>query len=431
MVFARFAHAACPAACLAIVATSLCLATPVLAEEPYEHPYYISGRLGALTFEGDEEVENGFNALVSLGYDYSERWSFEAFLGLAPSLDGNTRNSFGTVINRLEEKTGEDSTWAATLGVDALLHVTRWERVDPYLSLGAALTYYGEDFGNQIDPAIRAGGGVMYHFNDVWALRADGRFYFAGADTEANSSFSAGFVYTIGAATPPDLQVVGAGKDSDADGLSDADEATYGTDMYDPDTDKDDLSDGDEVLKYGTDPLNPDTDWDQLKDGEEVYRYRTDPTLRDTDGGGVSDGHEVLDDNTNPLDGVDDLLLYELNVQFDTDKAVIKDEYRDDLDVVGKVLERDPGATAVIEGHADQRKTSNPKYNRDLSARRAQAILQYLVDHWDIEADRLKAVGHGFDRPKAPNDPIHGNPVNRRSEIYIRLSDEGLQKVTR
>jgi hypothetical protein len=32
----------------------------------------------------------------------------------------------------------------------------------------------------------------------------------------------------------------------------------------------------------------------------------------------------------------------------------------------------------------------------------------------------MKAAGYGFTRPKAPNDPVNGNQVNRRVEIYIR-----------
>jgi hypothetical protein len=58
--------------------------------------------------------------------------------------------------------------------------------------------------------------------------------------------------------------------DSDADGLSDSDEATRGTNPGNPDTDGDGLSDGEEVTRWGTDPLNSDTDEDGFGDGTEV-----------------------------------------------------------------------------------------------------------------------------------------------------------------
>lgn len=59
--------------------------------------------------------------------------------------------------------------------------------------------------------------------------------------------------------------------DSDRDGLTDYEEIyIYGTDPYNPDTDGDGLTDRDEVKVFGTDPLNPDTDGDGYLDGEEV-----------------------------------------------------------------------------------------------------------------------------------------------------------------
>lgn len=58
--------------------------------------------------------------------------------------------------------------------------------------------------------------------------------------------------------------------DSDGDGLSDAEEATYGTDPDLFDSDGDGLSDGDEVDIYGTNPLNADSDYDGYNDYTEI-----------------------------------------------------------------------------------------------------------------------------------------------------------------
>ncbi|WP_414858370.1 hypothetical protein, partial [Nocardioides sp. Root240] len=79
--------------------------------------------------------------------------------------------------------------------------------------------------------------------------------------------------------------------DSDGDGLSDADEATYGTDADDADSDDDGLTDGGEVDTDGA--------------GTADTGYGTDPNDADTDDGGVTDGAEV-DNGTDPLDGSDD-----------------------------------------------------------------------------------------------------------------------------
>ena len=65
--------------------------------------------------------------------------------------------------------------------------------------------------------------------------------------------------------------------DSDGDGLTDADEATYGTDPHNPDTDGDGLTDGDEVHTHATDPKDADTDDDNLSDGAEVNTHAHEP----------------------------------------------------------------------------------------------------------------------------------------------------------
>lgn len=63
-------------------------------------------------------------------------------------------------------------------------------------------------------------------------------------------------------------------RDSDGDGLTDAEELILGTDPHNPDTDYDGLSDYDEVRVYVTNPLHPDTDGDQVADGFEVQLGR-------------------------------------------------------------------------------------------------------------------------------------------------------------
>ena len=213
--------------------------------------------------------------------------------------------------------------------------------------------------------------------------------------------------------------------DTDGDGLKDGEEVlTHKTDPLNPDTDNDGLTDGAEVLTHKTDPLNPDSDYDLLSDGFEVLESKTNPLDPDTDKGGVRDGHEVLFDHTDPLDPSDDLLFFELNIVFDTDKDVVKPEFFDQLDKVAKVLLENPGATAAVEGHADQRATSKRNYNIRLSEKRARAVARYF-ELKGVDAARINAVGYGFDYPKAANDPVSGNVANRRVEVYISGAKAG------
>jgi len=87
--------------------------------------------------------------------------------------------------------------------------------------------------------------------------------------------------------------------DSDNDGLTDAEEATHGTNPNDPDSDNDGLDDGEEVHNYQTNPTEEDSDNDGLNDGQEIIAG-TDPNDSDSDNDGIDDGDE-LDIGTDPL----------------------------------------------------------------------------------------------------------------------------------
>ena len=76
-----------------------------------------------------------------------------------------------------------------------------------------------------------------------------------------------------------DAQGDACDSDDDNDGLSDVDEAVYGTDPFVMDSDADGLTDGQEVNTYSTVPTNPDTDADGVIDGDEVNVYGIDPNV--------------------------------------------------------------------------------------------------------------------------------------------------------
>ncbi|MCX6995574.1 MAG: OmpA family protein [Kiritimatiellaeota bacterium] len=379
--------------------------------------------------EGDEPVKNGLGLSLKLGYDLSPRWTVE--LGVDPMVK-LTRNDPKETSHALS-----NDTWGVRLGVDALLHLrnTRNLQVDPFLAAGLGANVYEQDLGHgNVIPFAQVGAGLFYHFNDVWALRGDFRLSVEGVDTEFHDLISVGVNYRFGAAVPARYTLASGGDiDSDNDGLTDKEEALYGTNPYNPDTDGDGLLDGEEVHGTSfkdpltgtdkvikTDPLNPDSDLDGLSDGAEVKIYHTNPMDPDTDHGGVSDGHEVIEDGTQPLDPKDDLQLFTLNIEFDYDKSVIRPQYFEKLDVIVKVLQRDPGAAAKVEGHADKRPLSKHDYNLALSERRARAVVDYLVEVGGLHRERLAYKGFGFTRPVAPNDSEENMQKNRRTEVYIR-----------
>ena len=122
------------------------------------------------------------------------------------------------------------------------------------------------------------------------------------------------YTYGLDARDPDD-----ANRDADSDGLINLSEYLAGTNPRMTDTDADGLSDAEEVITYMSDPLDPDTDGDGLLDGREVWDKDLDgiydggffpewaggdldgdgfidgPTDWDTDGDGMPDGFEVID----------------------------------------------------------------------------------------------------------------------------------------
>ena len=70
------------------------------------------------------------------------------------------------------------------------------------------------------------------------------------------------------------------------------------------------------------------------------------------------------------------------------------------------------GMRFTIEGHTDA--VGNRDYNVDLSKRRAQAVVDYLVGK-GVDRARFDVVGHGFDRPLDGFAATAG--ANRRVEV--------------
>ena len=106
-----------------------------------------------------------------------------------------------------------------------------------------------------------------------------------------------------------------------------------------------------------------------------------------------------------------------LHVNFDFDKATIRDadiaELRKAVDFVKKY----PGYKISIEGHTDN--IGSEKYNQRLSERRAAAVKEYLLKHGVADGARIKTKGYGKSKPIADNSTEKGRFENRRVEILI------------
>lgn len=107
-------------------------------------------------------------------------------------------------------------------------------------------------------------------------------------------------------------------------------------------------------------------------------------------------------------------------VHFAVAKAVILPDSDQLLDQVAAALLENAQLELVrIEGHTDDH--GNDAQNLALSARRAEAVMQALVDR-GVDSRRLKAVGFGETKAIASNASEKGRQKNRRVEFMIEAS---------
>lgn len=100
-------------------------------------------------------------------------------------------------------------------------------------------------------------------------------------------------------------------------------------------------------------------------------------------------------------------------VTFDTGKATIRAESFPRLDIIVEFMRLKKSARIEIAGHTDN--VGNPRTNKVLSEKRAQACRAYVISK-GIDGSRITAVGHGDQRPVAGNDTEEGRQDNRRIE---------------
>ncbi|NDC38235.1 MAG: OmpA family protein [Proteobacteria bacterium] len=115
----------------------------------------------------------------------------------------------------------------------------------------------------------------------------------------------------------------------------------------------------------------------------------------------------------NLLDGAGKVVLY--GVFFDTNQTTIKPESAETLQEVAKFLQDNPALKVIVTGHTDN--VGTLEFNRDLSQRRAQAVIEYLHAKHNIAKTRLEPFGASFAAPVAPNSTEAGRAKNRRVEL--------------
>lgn len=85
------------------------------------------------------------------------------------------------------------------------------------------------------------------------------------------------------------------------------------------------------------------------------------------------------------------------NIFYDFDKATLTPASTQALDKLVALLKENSHVTIELSAHCDYK--GNSEYNKRLSQRRAQSVVDYLIAH-GIDKERLTPVGYGKERPK-------------------------------
>ncbi len=104
------------------------------------------------------------------------------------------------------------------------------------------------------------------------------------------------------------------------------------------------------------------------------------------------------------------------DVTFDTDSAIVNPGLYSEIDRIANILVKYPQTVIQVEGHTDS--TGTESYNMELSARRAEAVKNLLVQR-GVDPARILTLAFGESTPIASNDTDYGRAQNRRVEIKV------------
>jgi peptidoglycan-associated lipoprotein len=105
------------------------------------------------------------------------------------------------------------------------------------------------------------------------------------------------------------------------------------------------------------------------------------------------------------------------NIYFDFDKAFIREDAKPILKNVAAVMKKDKAAKMLIEGHCDERGTS--EYNMALGDRRANSAKKYLVG-LGVDRNRLMTISYGKEKPIDPGHDEQAWAKNRRAAFALK-----------
>ncbi|QXE85508.1 MULTISPECIES: OmpA family protein [Geomonas] len=415
-------------ACAAV----LTVATAAIAGER-EGAFSISPFAGGYTFDGEQHLKTAPVFGLRLGYDLTKNWGVEAVADYLATEGTRNDRSFNALSYRL----------------DILYNFLPEGPLVPYLAVGGGGITYGHGreglkiSDRTTDATINAGGGVKYFVTDSVALRADARQLFLLESPDSpkyNWEYTAGLTFLFGGKTAsapvaapapapePVVEPAPVQKPVPAPVVAPAPVPVPPAPSVNMTVAPSSITKGETatltwsssnatncVIQPEIGPVPPQGSMTVTPADNAAYTLTC-----NGDGGTAKSAARVAVMAPAPVVAAPPAPAPKLcspaviNIQFDTNKADLKPQYRNEMKTLADFLNEFPKATGVIEGHTDN---VGPKaLNMKLSQRRADTIRNYLVKEFGIAPERIKAVGYGPTKPIASNKTKAGKAQNRRIE---------------
>ena len=354
-------------------------------------------------------------------------------------------------------------------GFDLLVNLRPSAPVNPFVLAGwqeGKFDFDSPGAAKQYANGWQVGGGVKIALSHLLAIRAEVRDLIwkfdsppapipPGEDATDNLLFGGGLEFTLGGSSVK--------ADEDADGVPNNKDKCPGTpagarvdDHGCPiDSDHDGVPDGIDQCpgspagaKVDAHGCPQDADGDKVPDGIDqcadtpqgvAVDARGCPQSQDADKDGVPDDRDLcpntpanvkVDKDGCPIELSDrevELLdkgrITEREIHFATAKWDILPESHPVLDAIGNILIQWPRLVIEIGGHCDAR--GSDAYNLDLSQKRSQAVMAYLLEHFpQLDRSKFSAKGYGERQPVASNKTVEGMAQNRRVEFKVLNTEE-------
>jgi outer membrane protein OmpA-like peptidoglycan-associated protein len=110
-------------------------------------------------------------------------------------------------------------------------------------------------------------------------------------------------------------------------------------------------------------------------------------------------------------------VLAEKTVYFKFNSWQLDKTYHPDLIEVAAVINQNPDALVVLEGHADH--TGDPGYNVTLGEKRLDSVLRYLVVEQEVPIHKIHKMSYGEAKPISDNSSAEGRSKNRCTVIRV------------